>query len=103
MNEVFSQWLAMQVLAVTIDVIHGHFLKRVSILAAQFRVSHLKSMNGGFLSAKHNIVNLTLPGGEFSIHRSCASDVTGIHGILSSNIHHHQVSILHVAGSLQLF
>ena len=74
-DEIFSQRLAVKVFAVGVDVIKSDLIERIRIGAAggDFGLPCLKSLHRRFLRREHNVVNLTLAGGELAIDRArCA-------------------------------
>src|SRR5205085_12439279 len=95
MNEVLAQWLAMRIFAMRVDVIQRNFVERIRIVPGQLGFSNLKGLHGCFLRSQNNVINLALPGRKLAIHRSGASSVSGIHGVLAANVHHYYVTTLH--------
>src|SRR5262249_51930637 len=76
--EVFAKRLAVQILAVRVDVVVGDLLQRVAV-AAQLD-PRLDGRDGGFLRAKHDLVNLALAFGELAVHGNRARHIGRVIG-----------------------
>ena len=72
-DKIFAQRITMQVFSMRVDVVIGHFVERVTVRAAfQFRFPRLKCLDGCFLRAENDVVNLALTGSELAVDRRCA-------------------------------
>ena len=73
-DEVPAQRVAMQVLAVRVDVIVGDFVQAVGRSLAD-RFTGPDRRDGGFLRAQHDLVDLALPLGELTADGDGAGDI----------------------------
>ena len=94
-NKIFTQRLAVQVLAVAIDIVHGDFCDRTVGTPHQHRLARLKGRHRGLLRAQNNIVNFPLARGEMAVHRKRARNIGRIHGIFGGRVDHHNIASVH--------
>ncbi len=100
MDPVLAKRRTVQILAMRVDVVVGHGIERIRILAVAVIDRRLVDHEGRdrrLLRAEHNVVNLALPRSEVPVDRNSPGDVGRIHRKLARRVHHRDIAILHGA------
>src|SRR5690242_7597553 len=96
MREIFPEGIAVEILAVGVDVIVSDLVEAVG-LEIDNRLSGLHRSDHGILRAEHDFIDLALPFREFSADWNRAGDVRRIAGALGPGVNEEQVAAIHTA------
>src|SRR5262249_28134778 len=92
-NEVLAERLAVQILAVSVDVVVGDEEEGLFVVLAEVGAG-FDGGDGGILCAEDDVVNFALARREFAVGRNGAGDVSGVAGELCADIEDDDVAIL---------
>src|SRR5262245_17470160 len=93
-SKVFAERLAMQVFAMSIDVVEGDTGEVSRILPGKVHAG-LDSGNHSVLGSQYDVVDRPLPGGERRADRYGARDVGSVAGAFSPHVHQQQLASIH--------
>src|SRR5262249_8519577 len=94
-NEILAKWIAMQIFAMSVDVLHRDLLQRLWTVPTEPGIARLEGIHCSFLCSQNDVVDLALPSSELSIYRRCSSDVSRVHRVFSADIQYNHVAVLH--------
>src|SRR5262245_46154932 len=93
MNEVLSQGVALEILAMCINVFVSRAMDGARFSNGHPRLHHAKR---GFLCTENNIVDFSLACRELASYRICACNIGGIFVELRSDIYHDDFALVHL-------
>src|ERR1700722_3313958 len=93
-SEVLAERLAMQVFAVSIDVVEGDAGEVTRVGLGQVHAGFYGG-NYSILSSQDDIVNLSLAAGERRAYRYSTGDVGGVSGAFRPHVHQQQFAAVH--------